>query len=106
MMDIKEVFRAILDHKNRWFISFIIGMGFSLFFLNKCMYGRCIVVRGPPKESIKDRVFKVGDSCMTFHPVASACDSDPNTDAIPNSNPNSNIDDGDDGSNTTLGSIV
>lgn len=89
-MDIRGLLRAILDNKNRWVISFIIGLGFSLFFLNKCMYGRCIVVRGPSKEKIKDRIFKVGDSCMTFHPVVSVCDSDSYADTIPNSNPNSN----------------
>jgi hypothetical protein len=73
-MSLKGMCGAIVDKKNRWITSFIIGFGISLFLMNKCMYGRCIVVQGPPRERIHDRVFKVGDSCVTFHPEPTKCD--------------------------------
>jgi diphthamide synthase subunit DPH2 len=73
-MNIKGICNAIVDTKNRWIISFIVGLGVSLFVMNKCMYGRCVVIQGPPRERIVDRIFQVGDSCVTFHPEPAACE--------------------------------
>lgn len=58
------------------FLSFIWGLGLAIMIMNKCMDGHCVVVHGPVKKDVQNKVFQVGDSCFKFRPEVTECKKD------------------------------
>ena len=38
-----------------------------------CKSGRCVVIKGPKSELIKDKVFKIEDKCYKYVPYPIDC---------------------------------
>jgi len=67
-------FKKILNNDRAVFVmSFMWGMAISVLLLRKCMDGYCVVVKGPKKNEIEDKVFKVDGKCYNFEPKVSEC---------------------------------
>ena len=54
-------------------ISVIIGLGLASFFRKVCKDGRCVVIKGPDVNEIKDKVYKMDNECYTYTPVMTEC---------------------------------
>lgn len=71
-MDIKKILK---DEKSIFIFSFLWGLGLAVIVMRKCMDGYCIVVHGPEKNDIENKIFKVSDKCYTFDTEVSKCKS-------------------------------
>jgi len=54
-------------------ISAMLGLGLAALFKKVCNDGHCVVVKGPPFEDIKDKVFVFEDKCYQYSPKAASC---------------------------------
>ena len=51
-------------------VSVIIGLGLATMLKQTCKSGRCVVIKGPKSELIKDKVFKIEGECYKYvHPT-------------------------------------
>ena len=55
-------------------LSIILGLGLASLFRSVCKGKNCMIFRAPPLEEIKDNVFKYGNKCYKYTPVATKCD--------------------------------
>lgn len=61
------------SHIGRLVSCFIVGLGLSIIFWNVCNGPECVIIRGPPTDEIKDKVFKFDSKCYTYNTVATSC---------------------------------
>ena len=54
-------------------ISAIIGLGLASFFRKVCKDGRCVIIKGPNVNEMKDEVYKIDNECYTYTPVMTDC---------------------------------
>ena len=58
---------ALLDTRWGAFIfSFILGLGLASLFRKVCKEGNCIIVRGPPRDEVENKVFKKNSKCYRY----------------------------------------
>lgn len=55
-------------------ISVILGLGLAAIFKKVCNDGHCVIVKGPPYEEIKNKIFVFEDKCYKYTPKAVSCD--------------------------------
>jgi hypothetical protein len=68
---------AILNNPtNITILSFVWGLGFAIIIMNRCMDGHCVVIEGPAKKDIENKVFQVGEACFKFKPSVAECGKD------------------------------
>lgn len=54
-------------------VSVIIGLGLASFFRKVCKDGRCVVIKGPDVQEIRDKVYKIDNECYKYTPVMTEC---------------------------------
>jgi hypothetical protein len=54
-------------------LSFVWGLGVAIILMNRCMDGHCVVIEGPAKKDIENKVFQVGEACFKFKPTVAEC---------------------------------
>jgi hypothetical protein len=54
-------------------ISVILGLGLASIFKKVCKDGRCVVIRGPPIDEIKNNIYKIDSECYKYTPVMTKC---------------------------------
>jgi len=54
-------------------VSIIIGLGLASFFKKVCKNGRCIVIKGPDVNDIKQSVYRIDEECFKYTPTATKC---------------------------------
>lgn len=54
-------------------VSVIIGLGLASFFRKVCKDGRCVVIKGPDVQEIKEKVYKIDNECYQYTPVITDC---------------------------------
>lgn len=54
-------------------ISALLGLGLAAIFRKVCNEGHCVIIKGPPYEEIKDKVFVFEDKCYKYTPKAVSC---------------------------------
>ena len=54
-------------------VSVIIGLGLAAFFRKVCKDGRCVVIKGPDVQEIRDKVYKIDNECYKYTPVMTEC---------------------------------
>ncbi len=59
----------------RYIMSILLGLGLASLFRTVCKNKNCIIFKAPPLEKIQDKIYKNGDKCIKFNPVATKCSS-------------------------------
>lgn len=54
-------------------VSVIIGLGLASFFRKVCKDGRCVVIKGPDVNEIREKVYKIETECYKYTPVMTEC---------------------------------
>lgn len=54
-------------------ISALLGLGLATIFKKVCNDGHCVIIKGPPYQEIKDKVFVFEDKCYKYTPKAVSC---------------------------------
>lgn len=68
-----DLSKTLSSEKSIFIISFLWGMAIAVLLMRKCMDGYCVVVKGPEKNDIEGKVFKVDDKCYEFEPKIAEC---------------------------------
>jgi hypothetical protein len=58
---------GLLD--NYWgafFFSFILGLGLAALFRRVCNDGNCVIVQGPPRDEVENKIFKKDSKCYRY----------------------------------------
>lgn len=69
-MDIDAMLRTPVS---RILIAIILGLGIPALFYNVCNTSKCIIVQGPPPDTIRNRIYSNGGKCYKFNPYARTC---------------------------------
>jgi len=58
---------GLLDTKWGAFIfSFVLGLGLAALFRKVCKDGNCVIVKGPPREEVENKIFKKDSKCYRY----------------------------------------
>lgn len=67
---IKEYFDSPLG---RIIFSIILGLGLAALFRKACNDNNCTIIKGPPVEKVKDKIFIMDGKCYTYTPKSTSC---------------------------------
>lgn len=66
---------GLLDTRLGSFIfSFVLGLGLAALFRKVCKEGNCIIVKGPPREEVENKIFKKDSKCYRYKSKDVDCD--------------------------------
>lgn len=54
-------------------MSILLGFGLASLFRTVCKGKNCIIFHAPPLDKFKDKIYKNGDKCFKYTPVATKC---------------------------------
>ena len=54
-------------------MSILLGFGLASLFRTVCKEKECIVFYTPPLDQFQDKIYKEGNKCYKFSPVATKC---------------------------------
>lgn len=54
-------------------MSIILGFGLASLFRTVCKDNNCIIFHAPPLDEFKDKIYKNGEKCIKYVPVATKC---------------------------------
>jgi hypothetical protein len=55
-------------------MSIILGLGLSTLFRTMCKGKNCVIMKAPPLDEIKDKIYKHQGKCYKFTSVTEKCD--------------------------------
>ena len=62
----------------RIIISIIWGFGISCLFRKVCNGKKCLIIKGPDPDKIKNKIFKFNNDCFKYNTYAVSCKKDGN----------------------------
>ena len=65
--------RFVQTEGGRLLMSVILGVGLATLFKVSCKDKNCLLMRAPPLEQLKDKIYKVDDKCYKFKPTQTKC---------------------------------
>ena len=65
--------RFVQTDAGRILMSIILGVGLATLFKVSCKDKNCLLMRAPPLEQLKDKIYKVDDKCYKFNPTQTKC---------------------------------
>lgn len=60
-------------------MSVLLGFGLASLFRTVCKDKDCLIFHAPPLDNIKDKIYKNGDKCYKYNPLATKCDTNAKT---------------------------
>ena len=57
----------------KYIMSTLLGLGLASLFRTVCKGKDCLIFHAPPLDQFKDKIYKRGDKCYKFNPVATKC---------------------------------
>jgi len=55
-------------------MSIILGFGLATLFRTVCKDKNCIILKAPPLDEIKDKIYKHQNKCYKYNSVSKQCD--------------------------------
>jgi hypothetical protein len=65
--------KFVHTENGRIIMSILLGFGLASLFRTVCKNKECLIFHAPPLEQIKDKIYKSGDKCVKYNPVATKC---------------------------------
>ncbi len=66
--------RFVHTETGKIIMSILLGFGLASLFRTVCKDRDCIIFHAPPLDKIQDKIYKNGDKCYKYTPVATKCD--------------------------------
>jgi hypothetical protein len=57
----------------RYIMSILLGLGLASLFRTVCKDKDCLIFKAPPLEKFKDKIYKNGEKCYKYNPIATKC---------------------------------
>lgn len=54
-------------------MSALLGFGLASLFRTVCKDKNCLIFHAPPLDKFKDKIYKDGNKCFKYNPVATKC---------------------------------
>jgi hypothetical protein len=54
-------------------MSILLGFGLASLFRTVCKDKDCLIFKAPPLDKFKDKIYKNGEKCYKYNPVATKC---------------------------------
>ena len=54
-------------------MSVLLGFGLASLFRTVCKDKDCLIFHAPPLDKFQDKIYKTGDKCYKYTPVATKC---------------------------------
>ena len=65
--------KFINTEQGRTIMSVLLGLGLASLFRSVCDGKRCRIFRAPPLEEVEGKIYKNGNKCVKYNPVATKC---------------------------------
>ena len=65
--------RFVHTETGRLIMSILLGFGLASLFRTVCKGKKCLIFHAPPLDDFKDKIYKNGDKCFKYTPVATKC---------------------------------
>jgi hypothetical protein len=65
--------RFVHTETGKVIMSILLGFGLASLFRAVCKDKDCIIFHAPPLDDFKDKIYKTGDKCYKYNPVATKC---------------------------------
>jgi hypothetical protein len=65
--------KFVHTERGKILMSVLLGFGLASLFRAACKGDSCIEFRAAPLNDIKDKIYKNGEKCVKYNPVASKC---------------------------------
>ena len=66
--------RFVHTETGKIIMSILLGFGLASLFRTVCKDKDCIIFHAPPLDKFQDKIYKTGDKCYKYTPVATKCD--------------------------------
>lgn len=54
-------------------MSILLGLGLASLFRTVCKDKNCLIFHAPPLDQINNKIYKSGNKCVTYKPIATKC---------------------------------
>ena len=65
--------RFVHTETGKIIMSILLGFGLASLFRTVCKDKDCIIFHAPPLDKFQDKIYKNGDKCYKYTPVATKC---------------------------------
>ena len=65
--------RFVHTETGKVIMSILLGFGLASLFRTVCKEKDCLIFHAPPLDDFKDKIYKHGDKCFKYNPVATKC---------------------------------
>ena len=66
--------RFVHTETGKIIMSILLGFGLASLFRTVCKDKDCLIFHAPPLDKFQDKIYKTGDKCYKYTPVATKCD--------------------------------
>jgi len=66
--------RFVHTETGKIIMSILLGFGLASLFRTVCKDRDCIIFHAPPLDKIQDKIYKNGEKCYKYTPVATKCE--------------------------------
>jgi hypothetical protein len=60
-------------------MSILLGFGLASLFRTVCKNNKCLIFHAPPLDDFKDKIYRDGDKCVKYTPIATKCNKNTKT---------------------------
>jgi hypothetical protein len=65
--------RFVHTETGKIIMSILLGFGLASLFRSVCKDKDCVIFHAPPLDKFQDKIYKNGDKCYKYNPVATKC---------------------------------
>ena len=71
--------RFVHTETGKIIMSILLGFGLASLFRTVCKDKDCLIFHAPPLDKFQDKIYKNGDKCYKYTPVATKCNTNAKT---------------------------
>ena len=65
--------KFVHTERGKILMSILLGFGLASLFRTVCKDKNCLIFHAPPLDKFQDKIYKNGDKCFKYAPVATKC---------------------------------
>jgi hypothetical protein len=65
--------KFVNTERGKIIMSILLGFGLASLFRTVCKDKNCLIFHAPPLDKFQDKIYKNGDKCFKYTPVATKC---------------------------------
>ena len=74
-----QLSKFVHSSTGRYMMSILLGFGLASLFRTVCKDKGCLIFHAPPLDDFKDKIYRDGDKCVKYTPIATKCNKNTKT---------------------------